>query len=436
MAYGLGIKLVSAKSLVMEGCTVNSVVGGGLEQNYACPVTIHDCEFDQTELDTQHPWISSAVSVCYNGVITVDSGSYSGHTAAFVFSSGGTINISGGTFVGRDAAINVENNTWEPGYAASSQVNVTGGTFTGPLKVSGWGGAGTSPVSALNISGGTFTADPGKLFYTNPGTINITGGTFSEDPSAYVAEGYSAIDNGDGTWTVIEGVYCPYDSNKTAAQNGKVLYDKIMALPDGGKLKVAPGYYEWDNGQSRMGWGPVNKSITIEGLGDPDHITIATVTGGRYGIVLQATVEGVVVTIKNVTFTGAASNTGFLHPIYVKDYMTLNLENVICKSTTANKYGLLLDSSNTHVKGVTTTVNAKGVQLDEGKWVGLMAKPRSDAYPEYIDENLYVTYCKVNILDGCNFTVTNCEPQNGALSTGYNLLVNDVPFARDPALDE
>ena len=204
MAYGLGIKLVKAKSLSMEGCTVNSVVGGGLEQNYACPVTISDCEFDQTELDTQHPWISSAVSVCYNGVINVDSGSYSGYTAAYVFSSGGTINISGGTFEGRDAAISLDNNTWEPGYAASSVVNVTGGTFTGALRVSGWGGAGTSPVSALNISGGTFTADPGKLFYTNPGTISISGGTFSEDPTAYVEEGYIVINNGDGTWTVVE----------------------------------------------------------------------------------------------------------------------------------------------------------------------------------------------------------------------------------------
>ena len=204
MAYGLGIKLVSAKSLSMEGCSVTSVIGGGLEQNYACPVTISDCEFEQTELDTQHSWISSAVSVCYNGVLNVDSGSYSGYTAAFVFSSGGTINISGGTFVGRNAAINVENNTWEPGYAASSVVNVTGGTFTGALKVSGWGGAGTSPVSALNISGGTFTAEPGDLFHTNPGTISITGGTFSEDPTAYVEEGYIVINNGDGTWTVVE----------------------------------------------------------------------------------------------------------------------------------------------------------------------------------------------------------------------------------------
>ena len=202
MAYGLGIKLVSAKSLSMEGCSVSSNIGGGLEQNYACPVTISDCEFEQTELDTQHPWISSAVSVCYNGVINVDSGSYSGHTAAFVFSSGGTINISGGTFVGRDAAINVENNTWEPGYAASSVVNVTGGTFTGALKVSGWGGAGTSPVSALNISGGTFTAEPGNLFHTNPGTISISGGTFSEDPSAYVDLNDYKVEENAGMYTV------------------------------------------------------------------------------------------------------------------------------------------------------------------------------------------------------------------------------------------
>jgi|GEM_PF-1617304 len=37
-----------------------------------------------------------------------------------------------------------------------------------------------------------------------PGTISVTGGTFSVDPSAYVADGYVATDNGDGTWTVYQ----------------------------------------------------------------------------------------------------------------------------------------------------------------------------------------------------------------------------------------
>ena len=37
---------------------------------------------------------------------------------------------------------------------------------------------------------------------SNNGIITITGGTFSQDPSQYVAEGHTATQNADGTWTV------------------------------------------------------------------------------------------------------------------------------------------------------------------------------------------------------------------------------------------
>ena len=57
---------------------------------------------------------------------------------------------------------------------------------------------------SITINAGTFTAEAGKLFGTIYGTLSIKGGTFSEDPSAYVATGYKATNNGNGTWTVEE----------------------------------------------------------------------------------------------------------------------------------------------------------------------------------------------------------------------------------------
>lgn len=53
----------------------------------------------------------------------------------------------------------------------------------------------------ITVNGGTFT---GYLEAYDDGKITVTGGTFSANPSDYVAEGYTADDNGDGTFTVSE----------------------------------------------------------------------------------------------------------------------------------------------------------------------------------------------------------------------------------------
>jgi len=196
MAYGLGIKIVKAKSLALSNSTINSVIGGCIEQGTNCPLTITNCTFNQTELDTDHPWISAGVAVSYGGELTVESGNFSAYRTLYLYSSGGTINVSGGSFEGRDAVISVDNNNWEPGYAGGSFINISDGSFDGPIFVSGWGAATPAPVAALNISGGTFTNSTNNtMFHASNGTISITGGSFSENPSAYVAYGYEAVYN-------------------------------------------------------------------------------------------------------------------------------------------------------------------------------------------------------------------------------------------------
>ncbi|MBQ9746773.1 MAG: hypothetical protein IJW21_08125, partial [Clostridia bacterium] len=52
----------------------------------------------------------------------------------------------------------------------------------------------------VNISGGTFTGEYSAV-YVSSGETTITGGTFSSDPSEYVASGYAATANEDGTYT-------------------------------------------------------------------------------------------------------------------------------------------------------------------------------------------------------------------------------------------
>ena len=162
-------------------------------------------------MDSRWPWLTSALSTSNGYTLTVNSGTYKAKYGVFLFSSGGTININGGSFEGTEAAVNMDNNTWEQGYAGASAINITGGSFKGTLKASAWGAAGTQPIAAMSISGGTFTVDEGKpLFTPSNASISITGGTFSQDPSAYVAEGYGARKIGESTWEVVEGTFLTF----------------------------------------------------------------------------------------------------------------------------------------------------------------------------------------------------------------------------------
>ena len=76
-----------------------------------------------------------------------------------------------------------------------SKITINGGTYKSAGKVI------TSMYdnTVVTINGGSFD---GELWVTSGGSLVIYGGTFTADPSAYVATGYQAVDNGDGTWTV------------------------------------------------------------------------------------------------------------------------------------------------------------------------------------------------------------------------------------------
>ena len=77
-----------------------------------------------------------------------------------------------------------------------SKVTINGGTYKSAGKVI------TSMYdnTVVTINGGTFD---GELWVTSGGSLVIYGGTFTADPTAYVADGYQAVNNGDGTWTVV-----------------------------------------------------------------------------------------------------------------------------------------------------------------------------------------------------------------------------------------
>ena len=101
---------------------------------------------------------------------------------------------------------------------AQSNVTINGGTFSNTNENANllliWPLTDMNSVhencsAVMNITGGNFTcAGEGNLIGilegadTN-GDVVLTGGIYSEDVNAYCAEGFAAVNNGNGTWTVM-----------------------------------------------------------------------------------------------------------------------------------------------------------------------------------------------------------------------------------------
>ena len=179
--WGLNVKILGATS-ELNKVTVISQYGGCIEvtddEGAAGTVTgyakLTECTMTQSNY---YDWCSVAVSVSGNSAVDVYSTSYTGEHGIYVFSSGGTVNVYGGTFTATGTEDKgVIRTTYDGNFGNESIVNVYGGVFNGALII------GNSERESLNVSGGTF----------------------DHNPSAYVDDGYEAVYNGDvnKTWTV------------------------------------------------------------------------------------------------------------------------------------------------------------------------------------------------------------------------------------------
>ncbi len=227
----------------------------------------------------------------------------------------------------------------------------------------------------------------------------------ASDPIFFNERGQQVIQMENGAVAVV----ISYNSNKTSLENGTMLWNSIMEGENGATYYLTDGKYSLDDGTSRF----VDKSFTLIGNGEATIIE-----GAKYGMVFQCDkLDGNrdVVTLKNIKVTSSHS---WGHPIYAKNNITVNLDNVICSNP--GNVAILLDSANAineeFVVGINTIVNAKGVTMDEGDIVELNANPCTST-------NLnIVTYARFNYEDG-DFTV---KPQSITRSTGSNLFVNGV----------
>lgn len=202
------------------------------------------------------PWAATAVAASNGQNMIINSGTYIGtSTGIFLYSSGGNITINGGTFKAPNVIIaDIHGNV-------SSVVTINGGNFDGKIQTQCNSGSCPNGPAVIYINGGNFTnfSDNG---YSN---IKISGGTFDVAPaSRMIADGYSVIENADGTYSV--GIV--YDTTFVGG-----LYEYLPTLKSGDTLVLPAGTY------TTSGTLPVPAGVTIKGANGAEVIIHQTSAG-------------------------------------------------------------------------------------------------------------------------------------------------------------
>jgi len=281
--------------------------------------------------DPSAPWAATAVATSNGHNLIINGGTYVGSTyGVFVYNSGGKVTINGGTFKAPNVLAADGSYTDQ---SIRGELYVNGGNFDGKINM-------TNGYAYCEITGGNFT----NFSVSTYSPVVITGGTFDADPSAYVANGYQAVDNGDGTWTV-KG----YDvSNATeltdAIANGKaveltqdVSLDKIdltdaitndvVINANGHKITTTEAYGIEVTAGKNVTISNANVEMTKAG----DYITYAAgfkIANGDYA--------GATITLSNCTITMANADWAYAVnlPASVKN-LNLVIDNCVLEGAVA-----------------------------------------------------------------------------------------------------
>ena len=284
------IKSWAGAKINATNVTTNTTYAGGFHA-VGGEMVLTNCTAVQTGLHTL-PYMSMAVSVSYNGKMTINSGSYSaaplteadggnqgathGSWVGGVMNSGGTLIINGGTFT--------NDNVGENSLATAARGLIFGDTY-----------------SKVYINGGEFNALKTIIDYQNnlgvaagnPEFV-LAGGTFSADPTAVTSYGGVTIKAGfemveyDGTWAIepekvaeVSGVrYATFEEAVNAAKAGdtiKLLMDVTLAE----ELTLPAGITLNGNGKQINGTIYAGGDLTIEG-----HVKVTSFSASYYDRVI------------------------------------------------------------------------------------------------------------------------------------------------------
>ena len=199
--YGLNVKANTGTTINIKDSEIYARYSGGVEAAGG-NIELTNVKIDQKGVYSSAAWCSVAIGVNGGGKVTVNSGDYSasaistdtnaaqGTWVAYVMSSGGTLDIKGGTFNGVVAETAAAANACGIICAdRAAVVNIYGGTFNSNGAILDMrNNIGTQPNPIATLYAGTFSADPRVSGLYSSNLITVAAG--------------SEINEANGIWTV------------------------------------------------------------------------------------------------------------------------------------------------------------------------------------------------------------------------------------------
>jgi len=368
----------------------------------------------------------------------LDDAKYSKFNAVCYLPGKCQMTINGGTFIAGNNKMHIFS---IPYAQAGMNLTIKDGTFTAGSNVfysKNDNHENQTTANMITVSGGSFTGAIAAFHEGNTFSNFVTGGRFSSDPSAYVAEGYITLVNGDGTFTVSNTNEIPvtaetvqnYLDGKYGSINGKTL---VLGEGNYGKIEFgrATAYKgsntEYYRGDITSTVDEIKQDIVNHPNGGAKNRVYVR---NMSGVTLKAA-EGAAVTINGlVAFGGQVNSTKW----YSKDFvvgrdMSVTENNNIC-------YWIGQNWSNITFEGLTFT---DGVNIEAyGNKDTLIDNVKFDNCKFNIANNADATYCirlnvDGNIAKANNLIVAKCVFTNGltaVLTDGMpNVTVTDSTFS-------
>ena len=234
-----------------------------------------------------------------------------------------TATIDGGTYRAAIGNGTGTYNTINVGGTGNEKLTIVSGTFIGPKGTVADSGAAVNVKTGatVTIEGGNFSGGKNHTLAAD-GTLTVTGGTFDQDPSAFVADGYVAVEE-NGVWIVVPPIKVTY-------ADGTVEYfsDMLEAVPNKANYpKLEGATIKLLQNVSGKGLKIMENGITIDLNGYTYTITEATGSPGTETSGFQIRPEITTsVTIKNGTIKVAEGvRVVWMFNCYASDFIVENV---------------------------------------------------------------------------------------------------------------
>ena len=270
---------------------------------------------------------------------------------------GGNVTVNGGSFTAK--ASGLTNYGINVGGDADSDVVINDAVVKGESN-NGGNAIAVKAGSSLTIYDGNYSSNQTTVASVN-GTMVLYGGTYTEDVQQYCAEGYKAVDNEDGTWTVKPLITVTFDDVTVVDGNEMPEFtyttDFAEVAEDGTMLVVE------------------TPEVTVEGVGEYEITANAYVfMSDAYAIEVVPGTLTVLEAVAQIGETKYATLTDAIEAAEAGDTIVF-LAN-ITEDVTVNK-SVTIDGAefeytgNISVTGTTSAVTVKNVNFVDGTYYAI-----------------------------------------------------------------